>query len=265
MWPQLELSFFGGDRFTGHATAHVETSSGGIASLQGDNQLFLTAMDPTNFTSGGVIRLSTITGEQPSAGTQIYVGPNNSGNFGKATGMGDIELLSDPAPIEIGNLVWEDTDQDGVQDGGESGISGVVVKLYKADATTLIGTATTDASGHYIFSNDPNGAAPSAGDSHIYQITMLMPGQEYIVRIEDISDAGLQPALASVTLGTPNNGEGANTDINDSDGVDNGGGGAEVTVLITDIPKSGANNHSFDFAFLGCPPARCGTVTVVKN
>jgi hypothetical protein len=50
----------------------------------------------------------------------------------------------------IGDTVWIDTDGDGVQDGGESGLSGVTVWLYD-DADTLVGTTTTDGNGLYLF------------------------------------------------------------------------------------------------------------------
>ena len=33
---------------------------------------------------------------------------NTDQSQGKGTGLGDIELLADPAPIEIGNRVWLD-------------------------------------------------------------------------------------------------------------------------------------------------------------
>lgn len=43
-----------------------------------------------------------------------------------------------PPPLtSIGNLVWHDTDHNGMQDEGESGIEGVVVELYRAPAGYL--------------------------------------------------------------------------------------------------------------------------------
>ncbi|MFA7061861.1 MAG: SdrD B-like domain-containing protein, partial [Pedobacter sp.] len=52
----------------------------------------------------------------------------------------------------IGNFVWEDKNANGVQDTGETGISGVTVNLLKCDGTSA-GTATTDANGSYKFNN----------------------------------------------------------------------------------------------------------------
>ena len=57
----------------------------------------------------------------------------------------------------IGNLVWFDTDGDGVfDDGEESGIPGVVVLLLDADGNE-IGQQITDADGGYLFTDLPMG------------------------------------------------------------------------------------------------------------
>jgi hypothetical protein len=47
----------------------------------------------------------------------------------------------------IGNRVWEDTNDNGIQDAGERGIGGVTVKLFDADGTLLATAVTTGASG----------------------------------------------------------------------------------------------------------------------
>jgi hypothetical protein len=51
----------------------------------------------------------------------------------------------------IGDLVWNDANRNGIQDIGETGISGVIVTLtYPGGATT---TTTTNSNGEYLFSN----------------------------------------------------------------------------------------------------------------
>jgi hypothetical protein len=57
-------------------------------------------------------------------------------------------------PEGIGDRVWEDTNMDGLQDIGESGLAGVTVNLLKASDQSLIGSTTTDASGNYMFRLD---------------------------------------------------------------------------------------------------------------
>jgi hypothetical protein len=50
----------------------------------------------------------------------------------------------------IGDFVWKDTNNDGVQDAGEVGVGNIQIELYKNG--TLFAKDTTDASGKYLFS-----------------------------------------------------------------------------------------------------------------
>ena len=63
-----------------------------------------------------------------------------------------------PAPhVEtIGDFVFEDLNEDGIQDAGETGIEGVTVNLFD-DNDVFITSTTTDATGAYIFNNVPAG------------------------------------------------------------------------------------------------------------
>ncbi len=53
---------------------------------------------------------------------------------------------------KIGDWVWEDLDNDGIQDVGESGIAGVTVELYKI-GLGLYASTTTAVDGSYSFAN----------------------------------------------------------------------------------------------------------------
>jgi len=68
-------------------------------------------------------------------------------------------LLVSPAGIRrpgpassIGDFVWNDLNQDGIQDASEPGIAGVTVNLLDSSSMTLA-TTTTDANGKYLFDN----------------------------------------------------------------------------------------------------------------
>ncbi|MDD2669535.1 SdrD B-like domain-containing protein, partial [Zoogloea sp.] len=52
----------------------------------------------------------------------------------------------------IGDKVWVDSNNNGIQDTGEAGYSGATVKLLNA-AGTVVATTTTDVNGNYKFSN----------------------------------------------------------------------------------------------------------------
>lgn len=73
----------------------------------------------------------------------------------------------------LGDKVWYDADADGIQDAGETGVSGVTVTLYN-NAGTAIATTTTDANGSYLFANLAAGDY-SVGFSNLPQGYSLTP------------------------------------------------------------------------------------------
>ncbi len=73
----------------------------------------------------------------------------------------DTDTVTILTPASIGDYVWEDTNGDGIQNDGATGVISVTVKLYKSDGS-LVGTTQTDGTGHYLF-------------------THLFPGQYYLV------------------------------------------------------------------------------------
>jgi len=56
---------------------------------------------------------------------------------------------------ELGDLVWYDTDLDGIQDAGEPGVQGIDVALFSNSTCTgwSLATDTTDANGNYLFAS----------------------------------------------------------------------------------------------------------------
>lgn len=243
-----------------------EGSNGALAKLMGTGLILSTVMTPWpgpplqgDFTiygsSGGVHWFNHSDG---SWDNHIRVYENSNATFRKSHGLGDIEPNLAPAPIEIGNRVWADTDGDGIQDADEAPISGVTVQLLQG--TTVIATATTDASGNYYFSS----AAGTNTASAIYGITQLEPNMTYIVRIPNVQGGSKQTALGTNSLTLSNVGGSGQPDVRDSDGT-LVGNNAEATVQTTDIAVAGANNHTFDFGFvsaLSCPDPECGSISV---
>jgi len=131
---------------------HTETSLGGVWSKPYTDEIALSVMNPNTTFSGGTGIISTDEGNSSSGiGQQLYRGENtgNSGLQGKGAGIGDVEGCF--MPMQIGDRVWLDTDNDGRQDPGELALAGVTVELYAADGTTLLATTTTDSNGQYFF------------------------------------------------------------------------------------------------------------------
>ncbi|HYO87786.1 MAG TPA: SdrD B-like domain-containing protein, partial [Candidatus Limnocylindrales bacterium] len=71
-----------------------------------------------------------------------------------------------PTPINIGNFVWDDLDQDGRQDAGEPGLAGVTVQLWNSAKTTMIMQSSTNANGNYTV------VAPVPGS---YRVRVVLP------------------------------------------------------------------------------------------
>jgi hypothetical protein len=66
---------------------------------------------------------------------------------------GDCEIRGEPfIPTGdiIGNRVWHDKDQNGIQDPGEGGIGGICISLYDSN-NHLLQQTTTDSNGYYAF------------------------------------------------------------------------------------------------------------------
>ncbi|MEQ1623206.1 MAG: SdrD B-like domain-containing protein, partial [Sediminibacterium sp.] len=229
------------------STSHEETSTGSIAMYPG-KELIATSFDPiTTWYTGGIRYYSTQDGIAKN-GKVLYQGQYVE-VFGKANGLGDIEIISAPAPIELGNRIWLDADGNGIQDPGENPIAGVTVELVKAGL--VIASATTDADGNYIFSSDPLGVTTA---SNIYNIVGLTANTAFTIRIPNVTGGSKQAALGVNDLTTANTAGGSNADEIDSDGV-LAGNNAEVT-LTTGV--AGANDHSFDFGFSTAVPGGGG-------
>lgn len=97
----------------------------------------------------------------------------------------------------VGNFVWKDTDQDGIQDGGEPGIAGVAVELVatwpNSGGTTRVVT-TTNSLGAYSFGNlllDEDHNGEGAGEPTYIVRVVSYPG------IASPTGAGGDPALDS--------------------------------------------------------------------
>ncbi|MGB2733087.1 MAG: SdrD B-like domain-containing protein, partial [Saprospiraceae bacterium] len=250
----------GGDEFFNFeniACCHNETHLGAVAVLKGDGKVITNAMDPTVIREGGTIKFSTTNGTA-SSGYRLFVSANDisTGTFGKANGLGDIEITGIEPPLEIGNRVWLDLDHDGIQDPGEAAIPNVTVEIY--DMGMLIGTDVTDASGNYYFdtTNIADGNKSLGGNQKGIQ-----PNRTYTIRIGAVDwNAGMGVGAGDLTgyslTITDFAGGPANPDLRDND--------ASLVSMIPTITYTtgnwGENNHTLDFGFYNSPPPAIDTV-----
>jgi hypothetical protein len=123
-------------------------------------------------------------------------------------------------------VVWNDTNHNGTQDGGEVGLDGVRVTLVTSEGDTL--TYYTGSDGTYYFTV-PDGT---------YTIQAQVP-------------TGYQTSPSNV---------GSNDTI-DSDGVPNGGGLSIATNVTVSGSETGSQNSDTDFGFVSSTALNPGTGT----
>ncbi len=167
----------------------------------------------------------------------LLIGFANAG--GKGGGTGDNER------IEVGDYVWLDSNQNGIQDSSENGIGNVYIELYCDN--TLVDYTYTDSNGNYSFNNEE----VIEGNDNNCKI-VIKPNAENNGNI-----------LNNLVLAQQN--AGSNDDIDSDAYVDNSGN--YVIDIPTTITKDDSPVNSLDFGFAPKPsPVRVGDyVWVDKN
>ncbi len=172
----------GDGAFTPGVDAYVDfrtTNAGGhytftnLAPTTGLTNTYIVVITKTNFAPGGALN-----GYVSSDGNGVIApDPDNNAdgddngtpaNGYVASGAIDLRLGAEPAQsvvagdsnwtvdfgfyrLELGNLVWQDANNNGVRDAGENGVPGVTVTLYSNGQ--VVSTTVTDPQGFYNFTN----------------------------------------------------------------------------------------------------------------
>ena len=262
------------------STYHL-VSYGGAAQVPGFKEAAYTIADPFRAYEAGVAWLDLGLGDPATAGqrNRAYGFYRGTGAFqngdgrpvnGKNAAIGDLEVLCDSPPVEIGNRVWQDTNGNGIQDAGEAPLAGVKVELFAdkvdLDTATPLATAITDTQGYYLFSNDQRGY-PSTGNnapndtvgvnggfnaadiqggrpstlSQKFGLTALQANTNYQVVIRNAEGTSQQTALKSMLLTTSK--QGADTERDSDANLLTSHAISQITTA-TDT-----NDHAVDFGF----------------
>ena len=241
--------FFGEDFYVGNNDLHEETATGGLVVLPGTHSVITTNIDPFVSFSAGVDWFNSQTGQLQNSFELLA----QQAQFNKANGLGEVEAICQPAPIEIGNYVWEDLDGDGVQDACEPGMPGVNVDLYDSNGNHLAFTMT-NGNGQYYFSHSDStdqvwtNGTDSLEANNMYFVAVgkgQFTGGFLFANGDDYS-----LTLDSINFGT-------NRFLRDSDGSIAMGVVADLdgfpysTIITGDW---GYADHSLDFGFYDCLP-----------
>jgi protocatechuate 3,4-dioxygenase beta subunit len=169
----VELWSPGGDGVIGGGDVLVDTTT-----TDANGKYFFGAVMPdqyyllfTNSTGSGAWSTNFQVGSNPTIDSDVNVDvadPTRASTELLTLGAGDNDLTWDAAIVstssfrssDLGDRVWDDANRNGIQDPGEMGKPGIVVRLYLVVETgasgasvndTLVATDTTDSNGIYGF------------------------------------------------------------------------------------------------------------------
>ncbi|GAA3927684.1 SdrD B-like domain-containing protein [Microbacterium soli] len=227
------------------STGAVQLNWGGATPTIGDvtwNQLLFTeaqADDGTDQTTqrDSNARPVVVSGEEPATRANAFIAVGGPGQNDHS-----IDAGWKLGTVTVGDYVWEDSSRDGVQDDGEPGIEGVLLKIERVSGdsreelrTDVFGDEftenRTDADGRYLFENLP----------------VLVEGEHYEVSIVR-DDVRTSEALA---LFEPTQENGTGRDGDSSKWT--------ATTLDTENPTRltvpGSEDLSLDFGFVRVTPS----------
>ena len=233
---------------------HWEVTQGGLAQVEGAPFIITTASDPIDDFSGGFLKFNNTSGAREggpltgpvnvddlTGGYTIYESgdfisalPASNGTAGKANGLGDIEAACNSLHA-IGNYVWYDEDQDGIQDNNELPLAGVEVELYKDGV--LFGVDTTDQEGYYFFGG--------SADHGLIDDNVLQTDDGYELRVSlasaQANTSGIN-MIHSVTIADVGN------DTLDSDASFV----QDYALILVDLDPDVYTDYTLDFGFNAC-------------
>ncbi len=223
------------DQSGGGSGQEPEAASGGLTYVPGNHsgavggEIVSTYLDPYRSRSFGIGWWDTATGGTPTAREEIYQGSLSTGThqFGKAAGVGDLELLC--VWRAIGDRVWMDSNGNGIQDAGEPNINGVRLQIFAASDTSF----TTPLA---IITTGTNLAM--TGNYRFY----VSPFQSYLVRVDPAMFGPGQP-LFNLGYTTPDAGaDDADSDADSSGAITIPAGYASEVNMTFDVGlATGAN------------------------
>ncbi len=288
-WPQGPngQEFYWEDQYPSNPTGrrdrlviHGETALGALALLPGSGDVVATVYDPLgSVDAGGIAWFDNTTGGR-DRNYQVFVSnPGDGTGFpGKSNGLGDLELVCNQAPSEIGNYVWIDCNGDGIQNSCEDPLPGINVSLYKEDGT-LLATVVTDANGQYYFNRSVIAGSSTSADMDIesnttYYIAFGTNGQY------DSGTNILALNGENYQLTQANAGQDPNADSNDSDAIAGDPNAPafaqQLLAAVYTSPCTGFVDHTIDAGFssgvvmlditampASCPDATDGTIEAV--
>ncbi len=181
------------DASTGHAVLSTTTGTDGTYTFTGvmPGQYRVEVVEPAHM---GFV--SQDQGTDDTIDSDVDTTSGRSASFPVISGETVTDVDAGIQPGGLGDRVWLDSNTNGLQDSGEPGVAGIVVKLLDANGQT-VATQTTDATGFYNFT----GVLPAA-----YSVAFELPaGMKWTEQNQGTdgtldSDVNVATGKASVTV-----------------------------------------------------------------
>ncbi|MGN7889874.1 SdrD B-like domain-containing protein [Dyadobacter endophyticus] len=215
---------------------HEETAMGALVSVPHTRELFVSVHEPEQFNSGGIKSFYSQDGKM--ARFWHFYQDGQRGTFGKANGIGALALITERKSTFIGNRIWHDSNEDGIQDPDEHGISGVNVELWQNNIQ--VASTITDVDGHYLF-------------DHSNVMEGVLEGTEYQMRVKRTASISSASAFKA-----------GSDEESDNDAVEIDGYLVATTVTSAESPAG----HSVDIGVLPSGPdddSKTNAVVVYPN
>lgn len=196
------------------------------------------------FGSGSTVDIAVRMIPLGNAEGDVYDNTAQADAQGVLQGVGPVQRAITAIASDIGDVVWNDLNSNGIQDAGEPGVAGVPVTLSGTDTNgnAITASTTTDADGHYAFGDLPSGTYvvtfdPTWVAGHNYGFTLPEQGTDAQVDSDADQTTG---ASGPIALGVDE----SRPDI-DAGLVQLQGG----LVIVKDIAGAGASQATGPFEF----------------
>ncbi|MFG2626126.1 SdrD B-like domain-containing protein [Streptomyces sp. NPDC048473] len=210
--------------------SHHNAAFAGMALSKVENTIATSGFDPNSTAFGYGTSFVQRDGKQDPKGGLRLNPPEVVAPFGKGASMGDLEVLCDQAPLQIGNRVWYDPERKGIQNPGQRPVVGATVHLYD-ESGKQVGTTKTSERGEYYFD-----------DSNV--TGGLKPTTKYTIRLDNPADYAKGGPLYQWV---PTDADVGDNHFIDSKGIVPSGAKYPERALTTGGP--GENDHTYDFGF----------------
>ncbi len=252
----------GDGSYYNQGTVHNYDFQGYMAQLPHEDTLLITGL--SGGLRGSVLYLSHTALEWSEFNVVYDRDANQPNTYNKSGGLGDIELLCNSAPLEIGNYVWCDSIENGIQDACERGINNILVSLYDRNGL-LVGQDTSSNSGQYYFNqnNVDTTGINLDGSGIATPVSGNFTGMSYNTQYFIVFGGG-QFATDEFTVGSNTYGITSMANIGSNDNIDSDVDGSNLTtgglgarpdgLPFIDLTTSatGCGDHKYDLG-VTCP------------